>query len=31
MAYFANCDLFKKYLTKKEVTELYTIWKNFKS
>ena len=31
MAYFANCGLFEKYLTEKEVTELYTIWKNFKS
>ncbi|MDO6598462.1 hypothetical protein Q4512_16200 [Oceanihabitans sp. 2_MG-2023] len=31
MAYFANCDLFNKYLTEKEVTDLYTIWKNFKS
>ncbi len=31
MAYFANCGLFEKHLTEKEVTELYTIWKNFKS
>ena len=31
MAYFANCRLFEEYLTEKEVNELYTIWKNFKS
>jgi len=31
MAYFANCDLFKTYLTEEEVNELYTIWKNFRS
>ncbi|MCG7502225.1 hypothetical protein MHM83_10110 [Tenacibaculum sp. Mcav3-52] len=31
VAYFGNCGLFEKYLTEKEVTELYTIWENFKS
>lgn len=31
IAYFSNCKLFEKYLTEKEVVELYTIWKNFKS
>ncbi|MDY7396921.1 hypothetical protein UMM65_16870 [Aureibaculum sp. 2210JD6-5] len=31
MAYFANCELFENHLTEKEVTELNTIWKDFKS
>lgn len=29
MAYFDDCGLFDKYFEKKEVDELYTIWKNF--
>jgi len=31
MAYFTNCGLFNKYMTKKDVDELYEVWKNFKS
>jgi len=30
-AYFTNTGLFPKYMSKKEVNELYVIWKNFKS
>jgi hypothetical protein len=30
-AYFFNCNLFQKYFTTKEVSELYQIWVDFKS
>ncbi len=30
-AYFFNCNLFPKYFTNTEVSELYQIWMNFKS
>lgn len=31
MAYFGDCGLFDKYFEKKEVDELYDIWKNYES
>ncbi|QCX37739.1 hypothetical protein FF125_04555 [Aureibaculum algae] len=31
MAYFGQCELFDSYFNKKEVNQLYEIWRNFKS